>query len=61
MKYISKPEAAIHTKLTVAAAVRNAMEGKLKDYMSDVTSARDSSSKHTTSWIPFEKSVFLKP
>jgi ATP-dependent DNA helicase PIF1 len=36
MKYISKPEAASHTKLTVSAAVRDAMQNSTADYMSDV-------------------------
>jgi hypothetical protein len=36
MKYISKPEAALHTKLTVAAAVRDAMQSSTGSYMSDV-------------------------
>ena len=37
MKYISKPEAALHTKLTIAAAVRDAIHNNLnKNRMSDV-------------------------
>ena len=36
MKYITKPEAALHTKLTVAAAVRDAMQNLSADYMSNV-------------------------
>ena len=36
MKYISKPEATSHTKLTIAAAVRDAMQKSITSYMSDV-------------------------
>src|SRR5436305_285237 len=36
MKYITKPEAALHTKLTVAAAVRDAMQNLSADYMLNV-------------------------
>src|SRR5947199_5230691 len=36
MKYISKPEAALHTKLTIAAAVCDAMQNVNAKYMSDV-------------------------
>ena len=37
MKYISKPEAALHTKLTIAAAVRDALQNSsTANYMSDV-------------------------
>src|SRR5436190_495934 len=36
MKYISKPEASLHTKLTIAAAVRDAMQNVNANYMSDV-------------------------
>jgi ABC-type dipeptide/oligopeptide/nickel transport system ATPase component len=36
LKYITKPEATLHTKLTVAAAVRDAMQNLSANYMSDV-------------------------
>ena len=36
MKYISKPETASHTKLTIAAAVRDAMQNSTTSYMADV-------------------------
>ena len=36
MKYITKPETALHTKLTVATAVRDAMQNLSADYMSNV-------------------------
>src|SRR5438046_8490362 len=36
IKYISKPEAALHMKLTIAAAVRDAMQNSTTSYMTDV-------------------------
>src|SRR2546423_5534697 len=36
IKYISKPEAASHTKLTISAAVKDAMQNSAIGYMSDV-------------------------
>jgi hypothetical protein len=36
MKYITKPEAAVHTKLTIAAAVLDVMQNVNANYMSDV-------------------------
>ena len=35
-KYISKPEAVLHTKLAISAAVRDAMQNSAISYMSDV-------------------------
>ena len=40
IKYISKPEAAFHTKLTIAAAVRDAMWTEFRNHMTDVDIAK---------------------
>lgn len=40
MKYISKPEAASHTKLTIAAGVRDAMQNSATGFMTDVDIAK---------------------
>ena len=40
IKYISKPEAAFHTKLTIAAAVRDAMRTEFRNHMTDVDIAK---------------------